>query len=398
MRIGLFTNNYRPLVNGLATSVETFAQAFRRAGHDVTVVAPRYPGGSVREEGVLRVPGLRAPTHHAYILPMSEWPGVGRAVAALQLDVFHAQHPLLLGAAAARWARRANRPLVFTYHTHYDRYAHYVPGPSRLVAWLAIRQAAAFANRADLVVAPGQAVARRLRAEGVQTRIAIVPTGVPLPVNSAEAPRMAFRQLLGPVECVPLCLAVGRLAKEKNQAFSLLAFARILQSLPGAHLVFVGEGDDRPRLERLAHTLGIRSHVRFVGAVPHKAVSSYYQAADLFLFPSTSETQGIVVLEALAAGLPVVAVASEAATELLGEYQGSVLTPEDPECFARSLVGLWDEPERRQAMAEAGRRIAARYAPDACAATLLGLYEEVRQSYKVIEARANAAIAKEART
>ncbi len=398
MRIGLFTNNYRPLVNGLATSVETFAQAFRRAGHAVTVVAPRYPGGPVREEGVLRVPGLRAPTHHAYILPMSGWPGVGRAVAALQLDVFHAQHPLLLGAAAARWARRANRPLVFTYHTHYDRYAHYVPGPSRLVAWLAIRQAAAFANRADLVVAPGRAVARRLRAQGVQTRIAIVPTGVPLTATSAEAPRIALRQLLGLVECGPLCLAVGRLAKEKNQAFLLSAFARILQNLPGARLVFVGEGDDRPRLERLAHTLGIRGHVCFVGAVSHNVVSSYYQAADLFLFPSTSETQGIVVLEALAAGLPVVAVASEAATELLGEYQGSVLTPEDPECFARSVVGLWDEPERRQAMAEAGRRIAARYAPDACAATLLGLYEEVRQSYEVIEAPADAAIPKEART
>jgi 1,2-diacylglycerol 3-alpha-glucosyltransferase len=398
MRIGLFTNNYCPLVNGLATSVETFAQAFRRAGHAVTVVAPRYPGGPVREEGVLRVPGLRAPTHHAYILPLSGWPGVGSAVAALQLDVFHAQHPLLLGAAAARWARRANRPLVFTYHTHYDRYAHYVPGPSRLVAWLAIRQAAAFANRADLVVAPGRAVARRLRAQGVQTRIAIVPTGVPLTATSAEAPRIALRQLLGLVECGPLCLAVGRLAKEKNQAFLLSAFARILQNLPGARLVFVGEGDDRPRLERLAHTLGIRGHVRFVGAVSHNVVSSYYQAADLFLFPSTSETQGIVVLEALAAGLPVVAVASEAATELLGEYQGSVLTPEDPECFARSVVGLWDEPEQRQAMAEAGRRIAARYAPDACAATLLGLYEEVRQSYEVIGARADAAIPKEART
>ena len=155
MRIGLFTNNYRPLVNGLATSVETFALAFRRAGHAVTVVAPRYPGVPGSEEGVLRVPGIRAPTHHAYVLPMAWWPGVASAVAALQLDVFHAQHPLLLGAAAARWARRAKRPLVFTYHTHYDRYAHYVPGPSRLVARLAIRQAAAFANRADLVVAPG---------------------------------------------------------------------------------------------------------------------------------------------------------------------------------------------------------------------------------------------------
>jgi glycosyltransferase involved in cell wall biosynthesis len=398
MRIGLFTNNYRPLVNGLTTSVETFALAFRRAGHEVTVVAPRYPRVPGREEGVLRVPGIRALTHHAYVLPMAWWPGVASAVADLQLDVFHAQHPLLLGAAAARWARRSKRPLVFTYHTHYDRYAHYVPGPSRLVARLAIRQATAFADRADLVVAPGPAVVRALRAQGVQTRIAIVPTGVPLPTSSAAPRRMSCRQGLGLDEGNPLCLAVGRLAKEKNQGFLLSAFAHILPDLPNARLVLVGEGDDRQRLQRLAHSLGIRGRVQFAGAVPHEAVGDYYQAADLFLFPSTSETQGIVVLEALAAGLPVVAVTSDAAADLLGDGQGGVLTPEDPVAFADSALALWGQPERRQGMAEAGRRIAARYAPDACAATMLDLYEELVRSRQAARVGARAASPTEAQT
>jgi glycosyltransferase involved in cell wall biosynthesis len=382
MRIGLFTNNYRPLVNGLATSVETFARAFRRAGHEVTVVAPRYPGVPEREEGVLRVPGVRAPTHHAYVLPLAWWPGLARAVAALRLDLFHAQHPLLLGAAAARWARRSKKPLVFTYHTHYDRYAHYVPGPSRFVAHLATRQATAFANRADLVIAPGPAVARALTAEGVRTRVAIVPTGVPLAPVPSGPRRAACRRSLGLEEGAPLCLGLGRLAKEKNQAFLLSAFARILRNLPGARLILVGEGDDRSRLERLARTLGIGDSVRFVGAVPHEAVGHYYLAADLFLFSSTSETQGIVVLEALAAGLPVVAVASDAAEDLLADGRAGVLTPEDATAFATSAVELWGQPERRRAMGEAGRRIAAAYAPDASAATLLGLYEEAARSYR----------------
>jgi 1,2-diacylglycerol 3-alpha-glucosyltransferase len=398
MRIGLFTNNYRPLVNGLATSVETFALAFRRAGHEVTVVAPRYPRVAGTEEGLLRVPGVRAPTHHAYVLPMAWWPGVASAVADLQLDVFHAQHPLLLGAAAARWARRSKRPLVFTYHTHYDRYAHYVPGPTRLAARLAIRQAAAFANRADLVVAPGPAVVRALRAQGVQTRIAIVPTGVPLPMSSAAPRRMTCRQGLGLDKGSPLCLAVGRLAKEKNQGFLLSAFAHILPDLPNARLVLVGEGDDRQRLERLAHSLGIDGRVRFVGAVPHEAVGDYYQAADLFLFPSTSETQGIVVLEALAAGQPVVAVTSDAAADLLDDGQGGILTPEDPVAFAQGALALWEQPERRQGMAEAGRRIAARYTPDACAATMLDLYEELVRSRQAAPVHARAASPTELRT
>jgi 1,2-diacylglycerol 3-alpha-glucosyltransferase len=389
MRIGLFTNNYRPLVNGLAISVQTFAQAFRRAGHDVVVVAPRYPGVPIREEGLIRVPAVRAPTHHAYTLPIASWPRIASTVAALHLDVFHAQHPLLLGRAAAGWARRAKRPLIFTYHTHYDRYAHYLPGPSRLVAWLALRQATAFANRANLVVAPGPAVVRLLRAQGVQTRIAIVPTGVPLAAISQESRRMVCRQALG-LDGSPLCLAVGRLAKEKNQAFLLSAFVRILQDLPKAHLVFVGDGDDRSRLERLTHHLDARGHIRFVGAVPHETVGEYYRAADLFLFSSTSETQGLVVLEAMAAGLPVVAVASDAAADLIGEGRGGVLTSEEPEQFARSAVQLWGRPERRWAMGEAGRRIAAQYAPDACAAKLLGLYEEVVQSFGAVPARSHA--------
>jgi len=396
MRIGLFTNNYRPLINGLATSVEGFAHALRRAGHAVTVVAPRYPGSAGEEPDVLRVPGLPAPTHHAYVLPMTWSPGVGRAIAALRLDVFHAQHPTLLGAAAARWARRSQRPLVFTYHTYYDRYAHYIPGPSRLVARMAVRQATAFANRADLVIAPGPSVAKALRAQGVRSSIAIVPTGVTLLGATEEGGRIRRRQALGLKDGTPLCLSVGRLAREKNQAFLLTAFAAVLRRLPAARLLLVGEGDDRPRLEKMTGDLGMGGSVQFVGAVPHERVGDYYLAADLFLFPSISETQGIVVLEAMAAGLPVVAVASDAAADLLGDSDAGVMSPEDWPEFAGTVGDLWGQPERRRAMAAAGRRIAAGYAPDACAAKLLDLYREVIRARQTAPARATAVHPREA--
>ena len=387
MRIGLFTNNYRPLANGLATSVETFAQAFRLAGHAVTVVAPRYGHAPQAEPDVLRVPGWRAPTHHAYVLPVSGWPGVAQAVAALDLDVFHAQHPFLLGAAAGRWARRLGRPLVFTYHTRYDRYAHYVPGPSGLVARLAVRRALAFANRAELVIAPAAAVARELRARGLRTPVEVIPTGVALPPLLGEADRRESRRVLGLDPECPLCLSVGRLAREKNQAFLLSAFALILEDLPAARLVLVGDGDDRRRLERMAVDLGLGGKVRFVGTVPHQRVGAYYQAADLFLFPSTSETQGLVALEALAAGLPVVAVASEAAAELLQDEESGTIAAEDPAAFASQTVTLWKQPDRRQALSQAGRRVAAGYAPDALAGRLLGLYQELVRTCRSIPFR-----------
>lgn len=398
MRIGLFTNNYRPLANGLATSVETFAQAFRRAGHAVTVVAPRYGQAPEAEPDVLRVPGWRAPTHHAYVLPMSVWPGTARAVAALDLDVFHAQHPFLLGAAAGRWARRLGRPLVFTYHTRYDLYAHYVPGPSGLVARLAVRRALAFADRADLVIAPAAALARELRARGLRTPVEVIPTGVALPPPLAAAERHTLRRGLGLDSGCPLCLSVGRLAREKNQAFLLSAFALILKDLPAARLVFAGEGDDRRRLERMAIDLGIGGRTHFVGVVPHERVGAYYQAADLFLFSSTSETQGLVVLEALAAALPVVAVTSEAAMELLQDGAGVTTAAGDPAAFAGQTVRLWTQPERRHALACAGRRVATGYAPDALAGRMLGLYQELVRTRRRIACRCEPLRSGEAKT
>jgi 1,2-diacylglycerol 3-alpha-glucosyltransferase len=381
MRIGLFTNNYRPLVNGLATSVETFALALRQAGHAVSVVAPRYPGLPPIEPDILRVPGLRAPTHHAYVLPLPRWPGVARTVTALRLDVFHAQHPYLIGPAAARWARRAGRPLVFTWHTHYERYAHYVPGPSRLVGLLALRRALRFANRADLVIAPTAALAADLKTRGVRAPIEAVPTGVSLPSTFGAEARFARRRALGIEPQGPVFLSVGRLAREKNQAFLLQAFRYVRRDLPCACLLLVGDGDDRPRLLRLASGLGLGGAVRFVGAVPHEQVNIYCGAADLFLFPSTSETQGLVVLEALATGAPVVAVASQAAAELLADGAAGIMTPEDPQLFAASVVALWNAPERRRAMQAAGRAIAARFTPEVSAATLLRLYESLLEAH-----------------
>ena len=381
MRIGLFTNNYRPLVSGLATSVDTFAQAFCRAGHHVTIVAPRYGAGRDEDADVVRVPAVRAPTHHAYVLPVPVWPGVRWAVLGRCLDVYHAQHPFLLGAAAARWAREAGRPLVFTYHTRYDRYAHYVPGPARAIGDLAVRRAIRFAAMADLVIAPTPSVARELRALGVYTSVEIVPTGVRLAMPPRDGNGISLLRH-GLKDGNPVCLSVGRLAPEKNQAFLLRAFRLALHDVPTAQLVLVGDGDERRRLERLASDLEIRARVTFVGSVTHAQVVEYAGAADLFLFPSTSETQGLAALEALAAGLPVVAVASEAAQDLLREGDVGVLSPEEPAAFARCIIALWKAPERRAAMALAARQVAARFDPETCAARLLHLYGELIHSHR----------------
>jgi glycosyltransferase involved in cell wall biosynthesis len=304
------------------------------------------------------------------------------------LEVYHAQHPFLLGAAAARWASQTRRPLVFTYHTRYDRYAHYVPGPTRTIGNLAMRRAIRFAAAADLVIAPTPSLARELRALGVHAPVEVVPTGVPLDAMPSQDGNGISRSRLGVKDGSPVCLSVGRLAPEKNQTFLLRAFRVVLQDIPTAQLYLVGDGDERRRLERLASDLEIGARVTFVGSVPRAEVVDYARAADLFLFPSTSETQGLAALEALAAGLPVVAVVSEAAQDLLQGGDAGVLSPEEPTAFARCIVTLWEAPERRAAMALAARQVAARFNPEACAARLLHLYGELIHAHRGVRVAA----------
>ncbi|HEU5322686.1 MAG TPA: glycosyltransferase, partial [Methylomirabilota bacterium] len=174
MRIALFTNNYLPFHGGVTISVETLRAGLEARGHEAWVFAPRFPGAADGLPRVIRYPSIPAATYPQFPLAVPYAPRIARAVAALDVEVFHAHHPFLLGPAAARLARRHRRPLVFTYHTRYEKYAHYVPLPERLVAALAVRLSCRFAASTDLVVAPSASIAAMLAARGVRTPLVVV--------------------------------------------------------------------------------------------------------------------------------------------------------------------------------------------------------------------------------
>ena len=359
LTIAFFTCNYRPLINGLSLAVERLASGLRARGHRVLVFAPRYPGHREGDPDCVRLPSLRAPTHHAYALPLPWLARTRRALAAARPDVVHAHHPFLVGPHAARLARRLGAPLVFTHHTLYEHYGHYVPAAPRLAGALARWRAARFASRADLVVAPGPAVARRLAEDDVATPIVTIPTGVDAPPPIPEERRRARRLDLLAGAAGPLILAVGRLAREKDLASLLRAFAVVAGEAPGSALCLVGDGDERRRLAKLARTLGMHGRVRFVGAVPHDAVSEHYAAADIFAFPSISETQGLVVLEALAHGLPVLAAHSPAVDGLLEDGETARVVAPTVSGLAAGLRNLMGSPELRARLGASGRALAA---------------------------------------
>ncbi len=358
MRIGLFTNNYLPFRGGVTTAVETLRQGLEAQGHRAWVFAPASSAPHDDPAFVFRYPSVPAPTYPGFALPLPFSRRWSRAALELDLDIFHAQHPFLLGVTARRLARAQGRPLVFTYHTRYEKYAHYVPLPEPLVASLAVRLASRFAGSADLVIAPSARIAESLADLGVRAPIAVIPTGVPLdlfrPGDRGEA-----RRRVGLAEDAPLCLYVGRLDREKSVERVIDAFGSIALAVSGARLLLVGQGSHEAVLRRIAAASPARSAIRFAGSVAREELPPYYQAADLFLFASETETQGLVLAEAHACGLPAVAVRASGVDEVVGDGETGLLTKADVEELADAAIGLLLDAPRRSAMALAARALAA---------------------------------------
>jgi glycosyltransferase involved in cell wall biosynthesis len=326
-------------------------------GHEVWVFAPRFPGLADVDPRVVRFPSVPAATYPEFALAVPWAPRISRLVSSLRLDVFHAHHPFLLGPAARRFARRLGRPLVFTYHTRYEKYAHYVPLTRPLVEAAALRLSTRFAGRADVVVAPSVLVREQLGVRGVTTPIQVVPTGVDL-ACFRPADRRAARRALGLPAADPLLLYVGRLDREKSVDRVLLAFDRLGGTLGQAHLWLVGQGKETDSLRRIAAGLSAGDRVHFAGVRAHESLAAWYQAADLFLFASETETQGLVLAEAAACALPAVAVAAPGCDEVVRDGETGILTKADPAALAEAAIGLLLDAERRAAMGARARQVA----------------------------------------
>ncbi len=358
MRVALFTNNYLPFCGGVTTSVETLRRGLEGEGHEAWVFAPSMPA-AVPAPRVIRYRSLPAATYPDFSLAIPVSLRIARFVRTLAPDVFHAHHPFLLGPAARRLSRRAGRPLVFTYHTRYEKYAHYVPLRRELVEVAALGLSTRFAARADAVIAPSAVIRDELRARGVSTPITVVPTGVDLtcfrPVD-----RGAARHALGVAGDETVALYVGRLDREKSVDRVLAAFERIAGTVPRCRLLVVGQGTQARVLARRAASLPVGNRIAFLGVRPHASLAALYGAADVFLFASETETQGLVLAEAAACGLPSVAVQAPGCDEVVRDGETGLLTKAEPAALADAAIGLLLDGERRVVMGLRAREVAER--------------------------------------
>lgn len=331
VRVGFFTECYKPIVNGVVASIDALRDGLCARGVEVTTVAPHFPRFIDDDErDVVRIPSLPLPTQTAYRLCLPYLNADDRR-RVRGLDIVHAHSPFVTGWMGASYARRHRIPLVFTYHTRLDAYAHYAPFDRGTTERAMSELTRRYANWADAVVVPTQAMEIRLRELGVRAPIAVVPSAIDVERFAGGRRSALVRARLGANDDAPLALVVSRLAMEKNVELALDALART----PDLRLAIVGEGPHRAALEERARRLGVDARVRFTGTLARERLPDVYASVDAFVFPSTTDTQGLVLAEALAAGLPVIAADSAASRDVL--VGTGRLVAADPEALADAI-------------------------------------------------------------
>jgi len=381
MNIALITNTFTPHVGGVARSVEAFRAAYTARGHRVLVVAPEFPDAPVQERGVLRVPALQNFNASDFSVALPVPSGLRSAMTDFSPDIIHSQHPFLLGMTALRLARTLERPLLFTHHTLYERYTHYVPGRSEVLESFIIELATCYANLADRVIAPSESIRDTLRERGVETPLAVVPTGLDAERFASGNGSQLRRQLQIPSDAFVVC-HMGRLAPEKNIDFLGRAVCDFLEGGQHRYFLVVGDGECREPLAALAHERGLQQRLHCTGTLEGQGLIDALAAGDVFAFASTSETQGMVITEAMAARLPVVALRAPGVLEVVRDCHNGRLLDAGASTADFAAALDWIEAQTdsaRQSLIDGARSTADAYSMDHCAERALACYRDLRR-------------------
>ncbi len=378
LRVVMFTNNYLPFIGGVPISIERLRRGLEGLGDALLIVAPRYKDQPDYEEQVLRVPSLLAMGEkREFRLANIFLARIRQAVRAFKPDIIHLHHPFWLGSLGLFLARTLKVPAIYTYHTRLEHYAHFVPLPGmlfrNLISHALIKR---FANKCDGVIVPTYSTEEYLRMIGVKTPTYVQPTGIEYQrfQQVAEADVERLRDELGLTD-ERVFVSVSRLSNEKNIDFMIDAIEALRrQTDVPFRFLMIGDGHQRDRLQQKIDDLGLQQHFTLVGAVPPEEMALWYHLGDAFLFASKSETQGMVILEAMAAGLPVVAVRSSGIDDVVRDGFNGFKTPEKQELWVAAVERLLVEDDLRQTLSGQALEFAEDFSVEQFARDVRGIY------------------------
>jgi 1,2-diacylglycerol 3-alpha-glucosyltransferase len=353
LRVGIFSDSYHPYVSGVVRSIEILKDELENLGHDSYIFAPNYPLAS-KEKNVYRYLSIPAPTQRSYFLPIPFSPRLRYQVKELELDIIHVHSPFLLGSLGTLIAKRFNLPLIFTYHTLYHRYAHYLPIGKNLTSNIINKWNKNFCNQCDRVIAPSLFVKKLIEENGITTCVDVVPTGLTDAYYYVQNDENWLRKKFNIEDKEKILLYVGRLGKEKNRIFLIEAMKEILKTKPFTKLLIVGTGPEESNLKMLCQAYNLQDNILFSGQVKHQELLKCYSGADIFTFASQTETQGLVVGEAKASGLPVVSLYSPCMSEMIFNGKDGFLV-HNLETFIEKVIYLLENEKITKSMGKRGK-------------------------------------------
>lgn len=379
MNIAIFTNNYLPNPYGVTTSIESFRKEFEKMGHTVYIFAPVNKGYRDRNKNVFRYPSVDIKYKIKFPIPIPYSKKIDEKIEKLNLDIIHAQHPNLLGRAAMKWARKKNIPLVFTWHTIYDKYTHYAPLlPQKLSAAWVIKNSVNYANHADKVIIPTNSVKKIIETWGVvNENIATIPTGVDEEMFIDSNPEK-IRKDLEIEKNKKIILSISRLTEEKNVVFLVKETIKILKNNPDTIFILGGDGYLRDELVEIINKAKISEQVYFVGLIEKDDIKNYMALADIFAYASKSETQGTIITEAMYMGLPILAIDALGVGDLIRSKETGMLAGDKNNDFRKKMQKLLDNKDLRIRLGKnAYQEAREKYTSRVCGEKMIGVYEEL---------------------
>jgi 1,2-diacylglycerol 3-alpha-glucosyltransferase len=354
LRVAIFSDSVLPILNGVSISVDALVGELRLRGHSVHIFAPQYFRHRDADPNIYRFRAIETPWAKNYPIAFPPFYRMLLKFRRHTFDIVHTHTPFAMGMVGLRWAESHELPIVSTYHTLYDRYTHYMKWfPRRYIRFRMAKHTNFYYNNVQHVITPSEASLRWLQRHAVTTPVSIIPTGSP---RGATLNRMETRRALGIAPELKVLLYVGRLAPEKNLSVLIDMAAAAMKVDSSLRLILVGDGPYREQCLNLVRKAGIGDRVRFEGFVPREGVDKYYAAADLFVFPSISETQGLVIQEAMMYGLPSVAIVGGGASDGIEEGVNGLIVRNDPLAFADAVLSVLHQESLAARLAEGAAR------------------------------------------
>lgn len=408
MRIAMLTNNYKPFVGGVPISIERLSESLRALGHEVYIFAPSYDK-QVEEEGVIRYRSYKRTLANGTVIPYVLDSTIEKQFKELDIDLIHVHHPNFVGWMATYLGKKYDVPVVYTYHTRYEQYLHHVKGLDKLdevskredrtlVKHIATgilkimqekmipRAVKQYANRCEVIFAPTALMQELLEQDGVTSKIQILPTGLNeqffkedlLKANQIRGKHIGDKRYL-------FC-TVSRLNKEKNIEFLIQGLGRLKQRIGDTFTtLIIGEGPLKEQLQSMVRELELEKNVVFLGNVPNQEIKDYYRACDMFLFASKSETQGIVLLEAMAAKNPVVAIKASGVVEVVKDGINGYMTEDNIEEWASKISYILSNPRKLEEMKQGAYKTAQSYSAESVAEIAEAYYKQAILAYHAKE-------------